>query len=344
MPKIPLNKKSVKPKNHGKHFIPIFTGLFDYLNRGDISYQQLGLYLTIHSQADFSTGLWWGSAPRLLNCGPRGSKLREIQRDLDRLVQIGLLKHFHRQGSRGNFSVIINKFICRTGALTGMRLNAAKSTSSEKLVYEPCAEDTLTAVNDRAENGSAPPHLQELKNLEVQEVQELKKKKKPKAPPPEVIQLLAYLEKQLSTQLSGWGWHEGQTKPELHAIHQWFKLESKVQGIDWRKAERLYNQTIAEVRKQLEPTNRVGPGPITEELIAQWAAEAASDPDVQEIIRDGGGSALTLVYANGIEEHHLGADEPDWFPFDDVVEKPEIYPQILEPPKGLSAEASAQRL
>lgn len=129
-----------------KPFIPIYPGILDYLLRGDISRSEFGLYVVMHAQADFSTGIWTGSAPRIAGSAPRGAELRAIQREMQRLADIGLVKHFHKHGARGNFPWLINKYICRFGALRGKQLNAALSTSLRDLRYESCAESDAESV------------------------------------------------------------------------------------------------------------------------------------------------------------------------------------------------------
>jgi hypothetical protein len=136
----------------------------EHLLRGDISTLEFGVYVIIHLQADFSTGIWRGSAPRILNSAPRGADLRKIQRAIEHLTRLGLLKPFTTQGKRGNYPVLINKFTVRSGALTGMRLNAYKSDSWQRPVYESCAEDD---AQDDAQN--AP----------IQEVRSKESKKQP---------------------------------------------------------------------------------------------------------------------------------------------------------------------
>jgi hypothetical protein len=131
-----MNKSSPK-----ENYVPIRPGILEHLLRGDISAFEFGVYAIIHLQADYGTGIWRGSAPRILNSAPRGAKLREIQRALEHLTEKGLLKHFHTHGQRGNFPFLINKFTVRSGALKGTRLNADKSESWQAAVYEPCAHD-----------------------------------------------------------------------------------------------------------------------------------------------------------------------------------------------------------
>src|ERR1700756_797522 len=55
-----------------ENYVPIRTGILDHLVRGDISLYELGVYVLIHLQADYSTGVWRGSAPRILANAPRG--------------------------------------------------------------------------------------------------------------------------------------------------------------------------------------------------------------------------------------------------------------------------------
>ena len=129
-----------------ERYIPIRPGILEYLLRGDISAFEFGVYVIVHLQADYGTGIWRGSAPRILNSAPRGAELRKIQRALEHLTELRLLKHFHQHGQRGNFAFLINKFTVRSGALTGMRLNADKSESWRSPAYEPCADDDADGV------------------------------------------------------------------------------------------------------------------------------------------------------------------------------------------------------
>jgi hypothetical protein len=156
--------------------VPIRPGILEHLLRGDISAFEFGIYVIVHLQVTYSTGIWRGSAPRILNSAPRGARLREIQRALEHLTQLGLLKHFHKHGQRGNFPFLINKFTVRCGALKGMRLNAEKSQSWHCPVYEPCADgDTDVRTHD------AP--IQEVRGKKKEQRQNLAAKT---TPPPDV--------------------------------------------------------------------------------------------------------------------------------------------------------------
>jgi hypothetical protein len=149
-----------------ERYVPIRPGISEHLLRGDLSAFEFGVYAIIHLQADFRTGIWRGSAPRILNSAPRGAELRAIQRALEQLTELGLLKHFHKQGQRGNFAFLINKFTVRSGALTGMRLNAAKSVSWQSPVYESCADDDAEGV---AEGVAQDAPIQEVRRKKEEE-------------------------------------------------------------------------------------------------------------------------------------------------------------------------------
>ena len=60
--------------NVKERFVPIRCGIAEHLLRGDISAFEFGVYVIVHLQADYSTGIWRGSAPRILNSAPPRSE------------------------------------------------------------------------------------------------------------------------------------------------------------------------------------------------------------------------------------------------------------------------------
>jgi hypothetical protein len=132
--------------------------LQDHLKQGRLSIFELGVYQIIHWQADFKTGVWWGSAPAVHCVAPRGCKLRDVQRAIARLKRIGFLRpREQKQGKRGNFPVLIDKYEPLSGALRGTRLNAARSADWRNPVYEPCTDGD--AQHDTVQDPqSAPIH------------------------------------------------------------------------------------------------------------------------------------------------------------------------------------------
>jgi hypothetical protein len=140
-----------------KGFIQIRRGLDEHLLAGRISLFEAGVYLVIHLQANFETGMWVGSAPRLLAAAPRGAALRDIQRAIEHLSEIGFLRTFHTHGQRGNYPVLIHKYEPQFGALRGKRLNAVASTSWQHPRYESCADvDADVDAESVAEDAPIP--------------------------------------------------------------------------------------------------------------------------------------------------------------------------------------------
>jgi hypothetical protein len=146
-----------------KGFIQIRRGLQDHLFSGTLSVFDLGVYLILHLQADFHSGIWIGSAPRLMATAPRGTSLRDMQRALLRLAEIGFIKTFHKRGARGNYRVLINKYEPHSGALRGMRLNAEKTLDWRSPIFEPRAELVADgdAEDDVETDTEAAPYLEE---------------------------------------------------------------------------------------------------------------------------------------------------------------------------------------
>ena len=341
MKKIAAKKKPVKPKENvsTKYFVPIYTGLIHgYAETAKLSAFQLGLYVVIHAQADFSTGIWMGSAYKLLATVPRDNSLQACQRALRHMVDIGLLKHFRGDGVRGNTAYLINKFKIRSGERLGQVLNATESTSLKHIVYDGDAvSDTVSdMVGDAVREPIATQGDAFLRSKEVEEVEvkESKKKQKEKSgaakPAAADVSARLYIEKikRLSNLLT-----DSLTEKHLESWpeppHLSFQFQKDYQemadldGIDFRDFQNLYRGAMRCAEWTVTPQELVGPGPITEALIEQWAAEAASNPDVLEIIRDDGSSALTLVFANGIEYYRLGDNDPEWHPFyDEAPEEP----------------------
>ena len=226
-----------------ERYVPIRPGISEHLLRGDISAFEFGVYVIVHLQADYGTGIWRGSAPRVLNSAPRGAKLREVQRALEHLTELGLLKHFHQHGQRGNFAFLINKFTVRSGALRGMRLNAEKSESWRQPVYEACADDD---ADDSADDDAQDAPIQEVRRKK----EEGRKKKSAAQAPPSLSfsgQHFSVTEKQDALLGEAFPWidrpaqyrkadswmeanPEKRPKKTSRFLHNWFSREAQPKG------------------------------------------------------------------------------------------------------------------
>lgn len=141
------------PKSNGnaEGFIKIRRGLLKHLELGRLTAHDLGLYLAILLQANYRTGLWVGSAAKLFAIFPKENTLRRTQRSLERIEKIGFIKRFRVPGRKHNYPVLINKFECTKGVLTGYRLNAEVSTDYRHPVYDHVTELTLSCHGADAE-------------------------------------------------------------------------------------------------------------------------------------------------------------------------------------------------
>jgi hypothetical protein len=328
MTKVPPHKKNVKPKNHTKHFFPIYPGILDYVERGDLSPFQLGIYVMIHGQANYGTGVWMGSAPKLLALAPRDTSLQSIQRALRHLVVLGLLKHFHVRGVRGNFAHLINKYKCRSGELMGKTLNADKSTSLDDIIYEGDAEgDALGDAERELLVTQGVTHLQE---EEVQEGKKIEKQKsgaaKPAAPDPSARLYIEKIKKLSDSLTDSLVEKHQESWPEPPIVSFQFQKEyqqwADLDGIEYRDFQNLWRGAMRVAEWTVTPLEPKSPyGPFTAELIEQWAIEAANNPDVLDIVRDADNGILTLFFAAGFEQFRVGADEPDWFPYEEAKQE-----------------------
>lgn len=134
-------------------FTIIRRGLLDHLESGSLSLPDLGVYLILHLQCDFRTGIWIGSAEKIRVACPRSTTIRAIQKSISRLRKIGFVKTFSTRGKRGNYPLILDKYVVQSGALTGRRLNASLTTDWRRPVYEAGADRDAERAVTRTQSG-----------------------------------------------------------------------------------------------------------------------------------------------------------------------------------------------
>ena len=131
-------------------FIKLRAGLQEHMELGRLSLFDVGVYVSIHFQADYERGTWIGCAGKVLAKCPRKGNLRQIRHSISRLEAIGFIKCFRKpHGARGNYTAVINKYEVPFGALKGMRVNAEKSKSYDNIHYEACPHTAVTPPSHR---------------------------------------------------------------------------------------------------------------------------------------------------------------------------------------------------
>ena len=133
------------------NFTAIRNGLDEHFEEGKFTPYDMGVYYVILRQCDWKTGIWKGSAAKIVAAYGFSPDLRDVQRSMHRLREIQMINYRdgrgQNRGKRGNYPVLIHHYKPQKGAYSGMRLNAFAPGSLEHPVYEPCVvSDVLSDV------------------------------------------------------------------------------------------------------------------------------------------------------------------------------------------------------
>jgi hypothetical protein len=148
-------------KPPSKLFIPIQVGVFEHIGDGRMTINMWAVYSVMLKEADYETGIWYGCAEKARAAWNSGMDIRTAQRAMKDLRERGYTKSFQRNGERGNYPVLINKYPVRFGPRKGMRLNADATIAPENPVYEIDPrqehENNRDKENDSASVNNAKP-------------------------------------------------------------------------------------------------------------------------------------------------------------------------------------------
>lgn len=106
------------------------------------------VYFVLLLQCDWGTGIWNGNAHRIHYALGGSMSLSDIRKNLAKLCRQLYVKSLHYQGRKGNYYVLINRYIPTVGEHEGKVLNATASTSWENPVYEDRSEDASEGASD----------------------------------------------------------------------------------------------------------------------------------------------------------------------------------------------------
>ena len=161
------------------NFTPIRNGLNDHIKAGRISPFDLGIYLFLHMHADWATGIYTGCALTIAYAFQDLTLKEHIQKALRRLRERQYINYRKGDGTRGGYSILINKYEPRVGELCGTRLNAWKHGELIQPEYELWnGGGTVMALPRHGEDSVMAPIQED--NQEVQEViQEVKRTPNP---------------------------------------------------------------------------------------------------------------------------------------------------------------------
>lgn len=113
-------------------YVPIRRGILEHIRSGDLPHKEALAYVIIILEADCESGIWRGSAKAL---GPYNYSNRAARHILHKLHRKGYIKSFCRQGRRGNYIVLVNKFHITRGKWKGKQLDATNTLNPKELVF-----------------------------------------------------------------------------------------------------------------------------------------------------------------------------------------------------------------
>jgi hypothetical protein len=127
----------MRPAPASKLFIPMPADVYGDLGDG-LTPTRWCVLSTIYRQVDFETGLWKGSADKIVAAWQGSFEKRTVQRTLEDLHDLGYIKSFRVHGRHGNYPVAIEGYQVRFGPHSGHALNAKNTTNPAHPVYELC--------------------------------------------------------------------------------------------------------------------------------------------------------------------------------------------------------------
>jgi hypothetical protein len=129
-------------------FLGIRAGIFDHLHQGRFTPNAWLVYCTLLRQCNWRSGRWYGHSHYIRQASGNVMTIRQIQSAMAQLVEHRYVKSFYQQGKKGQYAVLIHKYRVPVGELKGTVLNAFKSDTYERPVYEAGCEseviDTLS--------------------------------------------------------------------------------------------------------------------------------------------------------------------------------------------------------
>ena len=121
-------------------YVKLRRDLFRHVKQHLLNSTEAWVYVCMIGEADYRTGVWWGSAGLLASLYRMPE--RTCRRCLSSLESKGYIKRFHTPHSMLSYAVLINKYEV-AGNVAGMykRLNTELSNTYNDLVYDDVRED-----------------------------------------------------------------------------------------------------------------------------------------------------------------------------------------------------------
>jgi len=122
---------------HVEGFAKIRNGLNDHIKTGKLTPFDLGIYLYLHLNCTWMTGVYEGTALGIAYGFNDPELQKGIRKSLYRLRANKYINYREGDGKRGRYPILIHKYEPTSGGLVGFRLDAWKHGNLAKPEYEP---------------------------------------------------------------------------------------------------------------------------------------------------------------------------------------------------------------
>ena len=135
-------------------------------------------FLCLNAQSRVGTGsaippgIWDGSAKKIWLLTGRRDEERKIQRSLEKLESIGWISRFHNQGKRGDYPILIAKFVVSDLSGNDFNVNAGATKDWRHPTLEPSGHRGTDASLMRRRPGNDA-------SLLLQDIEKMKSENKP---------------------------------------------------------------------------------------------------------------------------------------------------------------------
>lgn len=123
----------------------------EYLERGEISLLDFGVYDLLADWADYKTGVCSASAEKIRALCPLGFSYKSIQRSLEKLERSGLIKRWMIRGRKGNYPILVCRHLVRDASMTWRETSGAKTSDFRNVQFDDVHDPSLNrprAVRD----------------------------------------------------------------------------------------------------------------------------------------------------------------------------------------------------
>ena len=135
-------------------YTQVRNGIMEHLYTGKITPLDFALYFVILNQCDFATGVWFGSARRLVDAVHGTISEHKARGFLRKFVKMKWLKPFKNQSAhKATVTYLVDKFEATMGRNQGDRVNASVTTDWKSPIFSKRnSEPTLTQSSRDSEN------------------------------------------------------------------------------------------------------------------------------------------------------------------------------------------------